>query len=75
MAYRYRCGECGFKTPWGTESHGEQQQIAHYADRHPGLAPGGQVETNNKNPSGGKGCLTLIVITVLLLFLASACHH
>jgi hypothetical protein len=75
MAYRYRCGECGFKTSWGTESQGEQQQIAHYTNRHPGLAPGGQVETNTKNPGGGNGCFTFIVIAILLLFLASTCHR
>jgi hypothetical protein len=75
MAYRYRCGECGYKTSWGTESQGEQQQIAHYANRHPGLPVGGQVEANTKNPSGGSGCLTFVLIAVLLLLLASSCSH
>jgi hypothetical protein len=75
MAYRYWCGECGFKTTWGTESRGEQQQIEHYTNRHPGLAPGGQVETNTKPPGGGNGCLTFIVIAILLLFLAASCHR
>ncbi|MFD9124078.1 hypothetical protein [Kitasatospora sp. NPDC059571] len=75
MAYRYRCGECGFKTSWGTESQGEQQQIAHYADRHPGLAPGGLVETNAKNPDSGNGCLLFIAFAILFLLLAASCHH
>jgi hypothetical protein len=75
MAYRYLCGECGFKTSWGTESQGGQQQIAHYTSHHPGLAPGGQVETNAKNPSGGNGCFAFIAIAILLLVLASSCHR
>lgn len=74
MAYRYRCGECGFKTSWGTESQGEQQQIDHYASRHPTIAPGGSVEANRKNPSGSSGCLVFIAIAILLLLIASA-HH
>ena len=75
MSYRYWCGECGFKTSWGTESEGERQQIAHYAERHPGIVPGGQVETNTKDPGGGSGCLGFIGIVILLLILAAACHH
>ncbi len=74
MAYRYSCGECGFKTSWGTESQGERQQIDHYAARHPALAPGGSVEVNRKNPSGGSGCVAFFVIAVLLLLLVASCH-
>jgi len=74
MAYRYWCGECGFKTTWGTESQGEQQQIEHYAHNHPAIAPGGRVETNRKNPGGGSGCLAFIAIAILLLLLAASCH-
>ncbi|MEV4615480.1 hypothetical protein AB0K43_23255 [Kitasatospora sp. NPDC049258] len=75
MAYRYRCGECGFKTSWGPESQGERAQIAHYAGRHPGLHPGGTVETNTKNPDGGGclGCLGALAVLFLLFVLAAAC--
>lgn len=75
MAYRYWCGECGFKTSWGAESQGEQQQIEHYAKYHPGTDPGGHVEANRKNPSGGNGCLAFITIAILLLLLAASCRH
>jgi hypothetical protein len=75
MAYRYRCGECGFKTSWGTESQGEREQIAHYTHRHPGLLPGGTVEANTKNPEGGIGCLGLLAVLFLLFVLAVACNR
>ncbi|GLW72713.1 hypothetical protein Kpho02_50120 [Kitasatospora phosalacinea] len=75
MAYRYRCGECGFKTSWGTESQGERAQIAHYADRHPDLYPGGTVETNGKDPSGGIGCLGVLAVLFLLFVLAVSCSR
>lgn len=71
MAYRYWCGECGFKTPWLSQAQGEQQQIEHYARRHPGIPPGGHVEANRRRPNGGHGCLPLMVIAVLLLILAA----
>ncbi len=74
MAYRYWCGECGFKTSWGTESQGERQQIEHYAKHHQGIAPGGRVESNRRSPSGGTGCLVFIAVTVLLLLFATL-HH
>ncbi|MEU0936759.1 hypothetical protein [Embleya sp. NPDC005971] len=70
MAYRYWCGECGFKTSWLTESQGAQQQIEHYAHRHPGIVPGGQVEANGKNPNG-MGCAQVVGLVVLLLFLVA----
>ncbi|MEV4612468.1 hypothetical protein AB0K43_07695 [Kitasatospora sp. NPDC049258] len=74
MAYRYWCGECGFRTAWLGESQGEQQQIEHYAKQHPGIPPGGQVETNRKRPDGGGGCLPAAGI-ILLLVVAAACHR
>jgi len=74
MVYRYWCGECGFKTSWGTESRGEQRQIEHYANRHPTIDPGGSVEAR-KNPSCSSGCLTFIAIAILLLLLAAACQR
>ncbi|MFF9345795.1 hypothetical protein [Streptomyces sp. NPDC014734] len=75
MAYRYWCGECGFKTPWLSESEGEQRQLDHYAQRHPGIPPGGHVEANRKNPEGGIGCVHVIGIIVLLLIIAAACSR
>ncbi|CAK7283991.1 hypothetical protein ACNFR7_04500 [Streptomyces sp. RM1] len=75
MAYRYWCGECSFKSSWGTESQGEKEQLEHYRVHHPGLVPGGQVETNRKNPEGGGSCLAIIAVAVLLVFLAASCHH
>ncbi|WP_034088803.1 hypothetical protein [Streptacidiphilus albus] len=75
MAYRYRCGECGFKTSWGTESQGAEQQIDHYAERHPTIVPGGRVEANNKNPRGGNGCLAFIAVAILLLLFTVMSHH
>jgi hypothetical protein len=76
MAYRNWCGECGFKSSWGAQSQSEQQLIEHYRVQHPGVLPGGQVETNQKNPAGGGlGCLPLIGIAFLVLLLAASCHH
>ncbi|GAA2228353.1 hypothetical protein [Kitasatospora sp. NPDC001175] len=75
MAYRYWCGECSFKTPWLTESQGEQQQIEHYAKRHPGVPPGGHVEVDRRNPVGGRGCLQMVAIALLLLILAASCRR
>ncbi|MEU1226086.1 hypothetical protein [Streptomyces sp. NPDC005828] len=76
MAYRNWCGECGFKTAWGTQSQSERQQIDHYRSHHPGIRPGGQVETNQKNPSGSSfGCLPLIGIAMLVLILAASCRR
>ncbi|MBB6171255.1 hypothetical protein HNR23_001315 [Nocardiopsis mwathae] len=73
MAYRYRCGECGFKTGWTTESEAEDRAIAHYADHHPELIPGGSVEINTKNPNS-LGCLPHLGILILLLIIASSCE-
>ncbi|MDH6128236.1 hypothetical protein [Kitasatospora sp. GP82] len=75
MAYRYWCGECGFKTPWLSRPQGEQQQIHHYAKRHPGIPPGGHVEINRRKPDRRPGCLHLTTLALLLLILAAACHH
>lgn len=73
MAYRYRCGECGFSTRWTTQSEAEDLSVAHYADRHPHLVPGGSVETNRKNPQSS-GCLPLIGIALLLLLIIASCR-
>ncbi|MFI1523655.1 hypothetical protein [Kitasatospora cineracea] len=77
MAYRYWCGECGYRTPWDSESRGEDLLIEHYDQRHPGIAPGGQTEVNRKDPESGDGCgcLGLLATAFLLLLLAAACHR
>ncbi|MFF3215838.1 hypothetical protein ACFYYB_35130 [Streptomyces sp. NPDC002886] len=75
MAFRYRCGECGFKPSWGTESQNEREQIEHYADRHPGLHFGGTVEANAKSPEGGIGCLGVLGVPYLLFLIAAACSR
>jgi hypothetical protein len=74
MAYRFWCGECGFKTPWLSESQGAERQLSHYEKQHPGIPPGGHVEANRKNPEGG-GCLQVLGIIVLLLIIAAACRR
>ncbi|MCX5129327.1 hypothetical protein ABT024_30285 [Streptomyces sp. NPDC002812] len=77
MTYRFWCGECGFKTPWGTESEAERGHTDHYATRHPGLRPGGQVETAAKAPAAEGaswvGCTTVAVLGLLFLIIVSAC--
>ncbi|WP_335937548.1 hypothetical protein [Streptomyces sp. PTD5-9] len=73
MAYRFWCGECGFKTPWVSESEGEQRQVDHYTRNHPGIPPGGHVEANRKNPESGGGCFAVIGIIVLVLMIAASC--
>ncbi|MFF2042725.1 hypothetical protein ACFVVX_20065 [Kitasatospora sp. NPDC058170] len=78
MAFRYWCGECGFRTSWLGRSEGERQQIEHYARRHPGTPPGGHVEAGRSRDGGcgcGCGCLPLAVVALLLLVLAAACHR
>lgn len=40
-SYRYRCGECGHRTAWGSESRGEQAIETHYGRSHPHVVPGG----------------------------------
>ncbi|MFG3052586.1 hypothetical protein ACGFZP_16735 [Kitasatospora sp. NPDC048239] len=76
MAFRYWCGECGFRTPWLGRSEGERQQIDHYTKWHPGTPPGGDVEVGRSRDAGlGCGCLPLAVIALLLLVVAVAFHR
>ncbi|MGW1813917.1 hypothetical protein ACWCQM_10180 [Streptomyces sp. NPDC002125] len=74
MAHRYRCGECRFATRWTTESEVGDLAAAHYAENHPGLALGGIVEINQKNPNS-LGCLPMLGITFLLLVIVAACQR
>ncbi|MFJ9034372.1 hypothetical protein ACIRQP_39190 [Streptomyces sp. NPDC102274] len=71
-SYRYRCGECGHRTAWGSESQGEQAIETHYVRSHPHVLPGGMVEFRKGADSGGGcGCLIALGIVVLLLIVAS----
>jgi hypothetical protein len=71
-SYRYRCGECGHRTGWGSESQGGQAIAAHYGRSHPHVDPGGVVEFRKGSSSGGGlGCLIALGIVVLLLIMAS----
>ncbi|MFI5980267.1 hypothetical protein ACIBEA_05250 [Streptomyces sp. NPDC051555] len=54
MAKRYWCAECGFKTPWLDGEEGPGRQIEHYARKHPGTSPGGQVETRRRQRTIGR---------------------
>ncbi|MET7643334.1 hypothetical protein ABZS83_06730 [Streptomyces sp. NPDC005426] len=67
MAFRFWCGECGFKTPWMGESQGAQRQLDHYVKQHPGIPAGGHVETDRRSPEGGFGFLHMAGIGLLLL--------
>lgn len=69
-SYRYRCGECGHRTAWKSESQGEHAIDGHYARRHPRIVPGGMVEYR-RGASGGSGWLIVLGIAVLLLIITS----
>ncbi|WP_020659459.1 hypothetical protein [Amycolatopsis benzoatilytica] len=72
--YRYWCGECSYRTAWVTESEVAGVREIHYASKHPGIVPGGRVESNHGGKSGGgAGCLGLVGGLVLILVLASMC--
>ncbi|MFF0746952.1 hypothetical protein ACFYVL_41865 [Streptomyces sp. NPDC004111] len=67
MVNRYWCGECTFKTPWLTEPEAVRRQIEHYAGKHPGTPPGGQVETRRRDPGRLRGRVLLAVVVLVLL--------
>ncbi|MEK8143423.1 hypothetical protein NKH18_18835 [Streptomyces sp. M10(2022)] len=73
MAYRYWCGDCGFKTSWGPESQGAEQHLKHYASRHP-VSTWGQVEINSRNPRG-IGCAQIAGLIILLLIIVASCQR
>ncbi|MFD7260472.1 hypothetical protein [Streptomyces sp. NPDC059874] len=75
MANRYWCGECGFKTPWLEKSEGLRRQIEHYASKHPGSSPGGQVETRRRSPVASRGCLLLATTALVVLGIVAAWRH
>ncbi|GAA1181270.1 hypothetical protein GCM10009654_43060 [Streptomyces hebeiensis] len=69
-SYRYRCGECGHRTAWGSESRGAEAIGAHYGRSHPHVVPGGVVEFRKGSSCGG-GCLIALVTLALLLIVVS----
>ncbi|MFD9129537.1 hypothetical protein [Kitasatospora sp. NPDC059571] len=75
MAHRYWCSECSFRTPWLSTAEGERQPIAHYAAKHAGTPPGGQVERRRAGSFGGHGCLRLAAVALVLLAVVAACHR
>ncbi|MFJ2937961.1 hypothetical protein ACIO8G_35015 [Streptomyces sp. NPDC087219] len=75
MANRYWCGECSFKTPWRGEPEGLRLQIKHYAEKHPGTPPGGQVETRRRSSGKRNGYLLLAAVVLVLLTVVAACPH
>ncbi|MFH8801244.1 hypothetical protein ACH4F6_16850 [Streptomyces sp. NPDC017936] len=70
-SYRYRCGECGHRTAWGSESRGAEAIEAHYGRRHPNVLPGGMAEFRKGSSFDGSGCLLVLGVLVLLLVIAS----
>ncbi|MFD3517615.1 hypothetical protein [Streptomyces sp. NPDC058657] len=75
MVNRYWCGECTFKTPWLAESEGLRRQIEHYAAKHPGTPPGGQVEIRRGNLPRVHGRLLLVAVLLALLAVVATCRH
>ncbi|MFE9045243.1 hypothetical protein ACFYOG_30590 [Streptomyces sp. NPDC007818] len=75
MVYRYWCGECGFKTPWSGESEGLRRHVEHYAGRHPGTPPGGQVEGRGRGRVGARACLQLAAVALVLLAVLATCRR
>lgn len=75
MANRFWCGECTFKTPWTDDSEGLRRQIEHYAHKHPGTAPAGQVETRRRGPGTRHGCLLLAAGVLILLGMVLVWRH
>ncbi|MFJ6698030.1 hypothetical protein ACIQM4_18445 [Streptomyces sp. NPDC091272] len=71
MANRYWCSECTFRTPWLAGPEGRRRQIEHYARKHPGTQPGGQVETRRRCAGGDRGRRHLCAVVVLALLVTA----
>lgn len=70
MRYRFWCGECGFRTPWGDEAEGRLELLRHCRRWHGGIAVGGHRETARGRAGGraeGRGGRLVAVGVVLLL--------
>ncbi|MCG3752182.1 hypothetical protein FKO37_16985 [Amycolatopsis sp. Poz14] len=72
--FRYWCGECGYRTPWLTQSQSAEQRARHYARCHPGVPPRGQAERRRSN-SGGAGCLVLVGVLLLIVVAVAVCRY
>lgn len=70
--YRYRCGDCPYRTPWSTESQSAQRQRTHRFRHHAG-EPGGRVEFRERGREGA-GCILLMAVLFLLLPALSMCQ-
>lgn len=72
--YRNSCGECAYRTSWGTESSSNEEIVRHYERAHPDVFPGGVVEYNPKRQSSSTSPLIWVIgIVILLCFLVSQC--
>ncbi|MEU8893515.1 hypothetical protein [Streptomyces sp. NPDC048442] len=74
MVNRYWCGECTFKTPWLAEPEGLRRQTEHYAAKHPGTPPGGQVEIRRRNLARVHRPLLLVAVLLALLAAVATCR-
>lgn len=73
--HRYWCGECSFKTPWRRDPEGLRQQIGHYALKHPGVPPGGQVESRGRCSVRARGYLLVAAVALVLLAAMAVCRY
>ncbi|SFS66249.1 hypothetical protein [Saccharopolyspora flava] len=72
--YRYRCGECPFRTPWTSASQAAERRTRHCARHHPDLPPSGRVE-RRRPPFEGLPTLVLVATLLLLLPVLVLCAH
>jgi hypothetical protein len=67
VRYRFWCGECGFRTPWGDEAEGRLALVRHCRRWHAGVAVGGQRERARGRTDGWGGCLPALCAVLLLV--------
>ncbi|MBK1783570.1 hypothetical protein [Prauserella cavernicola] len=61
--FRYWCGECGYRTPWGDDAEGAERLALHYRRRHPGAEEGGDFEV--RSGARRSGCLGALMLLLL----------
>lgn len=66
-AYRTRCGECNFRTPWDTENSAQMAMEAHYDDVHPDVPMGGMIEFDGRRRNEGESPLIWVVLAIVAL--------